>query len=30
MKNHKFDYELYPDGISDEVYDLEPSVWERG
>ncbi len=30
MKNCEFDYEMYPDGISEEVYDLEPSVWDRG
>ena len=29
MKNYEFDYEMYPDGISEEVYDLEPSVWEE-
>jgi hypothetical protein len=28
MKNYEFDYEMYPDGISEEVYDLEPSVWD--
>ena len=30
MKNYEFDYELYPDGISEGLYDLEPSVWDRG
>ena len=30
MKNYEFDYEMYPDGISEEVCDLEPSVWDRG
>ena len=30
MKNHEFDYEMYPGGISEDVYDLEPSVWDRG
>ena len=30
MKNYEFDYEMYPDGISEVVNDLEPSVWDRG
>ena len=30
MKRYEFDYELYPDGICEEVPDLEPTVWNRG
>ena len=27
MDDYKFDYEQYPDGMSDELYDLEPLVF---
>ena len=30
MKRYEFDYELYPEGICEEVPDLEPTVWNRG
>ena len=26
----EFDYEIYPEGINNPLYDLEPSVWDRG
>ena len=26
----EFDYEIYPDGISNPLGDLEPSVWDKG
>ena len=29
-KIYKFDSEKYPDGISEELSDLEESVWDRG
>ena len=29
-KNYELDYELYPDGISNELNFFEESVWDRG
>jgi hypothetical protein len=30
MENYELDYELYPDGISNELTIFEESVWDRG
>ena len=30
MENYELDYELYPDGISNELKIFEESVWDRG
>jgi hypothetical protein len=30
MTNSEFDYEMHPDCISEELYGLESSVWDRG
>lgn len=30
MDIYDFDYDKYPDGISDDVEDLDSSVWDRG